>query len=85
MATSTVWRSAMFQVVLARLVMIGAGVWVAWIGYTLLTRPLAIPFTVTLWLIAAATIALGARGKIDQGWGGFDASGHAGSDTLRRR
>lgn len=76
MATSTQSTFTMFAIVMGRLVMIATGAWTAYIGYTLLTRPLAIPVTVTLWLIAAVVIALGARGKIQDGWGGFDASGH---------
>jgi hypothetical protein len=74
MATSTVSRSFTLQVVLARVVMIATGVWMAYIGYAMLTTPLAIPLTVGVWLVAAATVALGARGKIERGWGGFDAN-----------
>jgi hypothetical protein len=61
------------QVFIARAVMILTGAWIAYIGYTLLTVAIAIPATLVLWFIAAATIALGARGKIQHGWGGFNA------------
>ena len=73
MATNTVSRSTKLQIFVARAVMIFTGACIAYIGYTLLITPIAIPFTVVLWLIAAATIALGARGKIQHGWGGFNA------------
>ena len=75
MATSTLSPAMTFAVIMGRIVMIGTGAWMAWVGYTLLTQPLAIPFTVAIWLIAALTMALGARGKIQEGWGGFDATG----------
>ena len=73
MAAHTYSRSVLIQLVLARVVMIATGAWAVYIGYTLLITPLAIPLTVAIWIAAAATIALGARGKIAQGWGGFDA------------
>ena len=73
MATTKVSRSLLIQVVLARVIMIATGAWAVYIGYTLLTTPLAIPVTVAIWLAAALTIALGARGKIAEGWGGFNA------------
>jgi hypothetical protein len=73
MATDTVSRSSTLQTILARAVMIATGAWIAYIGYTMLTTAIAIPLTVVLWLVAAATVALGARGKIERGWGGFDA------------
>lgn len=76
MATETRPTFTMFAVLMGRLVMIATGLGTAYVGYSLLTRPLAIPFTVLLWLVAAAVIALGARGKIEKGWGGFDAGGH---------
>ena len=79
MVTNTASRSTIFMIFAARAVMIFTGAWMAYIGYTLLTRPIAIPLTITVWLIAAATIALGARGKIQHGWGGFNA------DHLRNR
>ena len=74
MATNHLSRSVRVQLVLARGVMIATGLWAAYIGYTLLTTPLAIPLTVAVWLGAAAAVALGARGKIAQGWGGFTAA-----------
>lgn len=74
MATQTVSRSTTLQIILARAVMIATGAWIAYIGYTMLTTAIAIPLTVALWLVAAATAALGARGKIERGWGGFDAN-----------
>ena len=74
MAAQTLAPPVTFWIVLARVVMIATGAWTAYIGYTILTTPAAIPLTVVLWLIAAAIVALGARGKIDRGWGGFDAS-----------
>lgn len=75
MATNTVSRSFTLQIAAARAVMIATGAWTAYIGYTMLTTAAAIPLTVGVWLVAAAIVALGARGKIERGWGGFDAGG----------
>lgn len=33
-------------------------------GFIVLTTPLAVPFTVSMWICAAATIALGARADL---------------------
>lgn len=33
-------------------------------GFVVLTTPLAVPFTVSMWICAAATIALGARAEL---------------------
>ena len=74
MALLTPAQAILFQVVLARAVMIATGAGMVYIGYRLLTTPGAIPVTVGIWLVAALTIGLGARGKIQRGWGGFDAS-----------
>jgi hypothetical protein len=67
--------TARLPLVLARGLMVATGAAMAYVGYAVLTSASAIPLTIGIWLAAALTIALGARGKIDQGWGGFDASG----------
>jgi hypothetical protein len=73
MATNTFSRATKLEILAARTVLIVTALWIAYIGYAVLTTAAAIPLTVTLWLIAAATAALGARGKIQHGWGGFNA------------
>lgn len=77
MGTSTVSRGTRIQVRVARAAMMLTGAWTAYIGYTLLTTAMAIPLTVGLWLVAAAILALGARGKIEQGWPWLNADGLA--------
>ena len=61
--TETVIRLETF---FARLVMIAMAAGVAYTGYSLITRPLAIPVAVTLWLGAAAMFALGLWGRLPQ-------------------
>ena len=52
------------QIVLARAVMIVMAIGIAYVGYTLLTTPWAIPVTVALWLGAAAILNLGLWAKL---------------------
>ena len=49
---------------LARLVMIVMAAGIAYTGYAIITRPLAIPVAITLWLGAAAIFFLGVWGKL---------------------
>ena len=51
---------------LARFVMIVMAAGIAYTGYTLITRPLAIPVAVVLWLGAAAIFFLGLWGRLPQ-------------------
>jgi hypothetical protein len=51
---------------LARLVMLVMAAGIAYTGYSLITRPLAIPVAVVLWLGAAAIFFLGLWGKLPQ-------------------
>ena len=50
----------------ARLVMIVMAAGIAYTGYTLITRPLAIPVAIVLWLGAAAIFFLGLWGPLPQ-------------------
>ena len=50
----------------ARLVMIVMAAAIAYTGYTLITRPLAIPLAIVLWLGAAAIFFLGLWGPLPQ-------------------
>jgi hypothetical protein len=56
--------STRIGIVVARGVMIAAALGIAFVGYTLLTTPWAIPVTVALWLGAAAVAALGIQGPL---------------------
>ena len=49
---------------LARLVMIGMAAGIAFLGYSVITRPLAIPVAIILWLGATAILFLGLWGKL---------------------
>jgi hypothetical protein len=49
---------------LARFVMLIMAAAVAYTGYSVITRPLAIPLAITLWLGAAAMFFLGVWGKL---------------------
>jgi hypothetical protein len=49
---------------IARLVMIGLATGIAYTGYSLITRPLAIPVAVVLWLGATAIFFLGLWGRL---------------------
>jgi hypothetical protein len=51
----------------ARLVMLVMAAGIAYTGYALITRPLAIPLAVVLWLGAAAIFCLGLWGPLPQG------------------
>jgi hypothetical protein len=48
----------------ARLVMIVMAAGIAFLGYSVITRPLAIPIAVVLWLGATAILFLGIWGKL---------------------
>jgi len=61
--TGTVIRLETF---FARLVMIVMAAGIAYTGYSLITRPLAIPVAVMLWLGAAAIFFLGLWGRLPQ-------------------
>ena len=61
--TATVVRVEAF---LARLVMIVMAAGIAYLGYSLITRPLAIPVAIVLWLGATAILFLGLWGKLPQ-------------------
>ena len=61
--TGTVIRLETF---FARLVMIVMAAGIAYTGYSLITRPLAIPVAVVLWLGAAAIFFLGLWGRLPQ-------------------
>jgi hypothetical protein len=54
------------ETVLARLVMFVMAAGIAYTGYSLITRPLAIPVAVVLWLGAAAIFFLGVWGTLPQ-------------------
>jgi hypothetical protein len=64
MATSGNRLSTTIEVVLARAVMIGGAAGIAFVGFTLLTTPLAIPVTVGLWLGAITILGLGLFGEL---------------------
>lgn len=48
----------------ARLVMIVMAAGIAYTGYAVITRPLAIPLAIVLWLGATASLFLGLWGKL---------------------
>lgn len=48
----------------ARLVMIVMAAGIAFLGYSVITRPLAIPVAIVLWLGATAIFFLGVWGKL---------------------
>ena len=50
----------------ARLVMIVMAAGIAFLGYSVITRPLAIPLAIVLWLGATAIFFLGLWGKLPQ-------------------
>ena len=50
----------------ARLVMIVMAAAIAYTGYSLITRPLAIPVAIVLWLGATAIFFLGLWGRLPQ-------------------
>ena len=50
----------------ARLVMIVMAAGIAFVGYSIITRPLAIPLAIVLWLGATAILFLGLWGKLPQ-------------------
>ena len=50
----------------ARFVMIVMAAGIAYTGYTLITRPLAIPVAIILWLGATAIFFLGLWGRLPQ-------------------
>ena len=50
----------------ARLVMIVMAAGIAYVGYSVITRPLAIPLAIVLWLGATAILFLGLWGKLPQ-------------------
>ena len=64
MGTATERLSTRIQVGIARGVLIVTAIGIVFTGATLLTTPLAIPVTVTLWLGAAAIAALGVCGAL---------------------
>lgn len=61
MSLETVTRVETF---LARFVMLAMAAAIAYTGYAVITRPLAIPLAITLWLGAAAMFFLGVWGKL---------------------
>ena len=52
------------EILFARLTMIVMAAGIAYTGYSLITRPLAIPVAVVLWLGAVAILFLGTCGKL---------------------
>lgn len=54
------------ETVVARLVMIVMAAAIAYTGYAVITRPLAIPLAILLWLGATAIFFLGLWGKLPQ-------------------
>ena len=52
------------EVFFARLVMIVMAAGIAFLGYSVITSPLAIPVAIALWLGAAAIFFLGVWGKL---------------------
>lgn len=52
------------EIFVARLVMIVMAAGIAYTGYALLTRPLAIPLAIILWLGATAVFFLGLWGRL---------------------
>jgi hypothetical protein len=63
MSLETVTR---VETCLARLVMLAMAAGVAYTGYSVITRPLAIPLAIVLWLGATAMFFLGIWGKLPQ-------------------
>jgi hypothetical protein len=61
MSLETVTRVETF---FARLVMLAMAAAIAYTGYSLITRPLAIPLAIVLWLGATAMFFLGIWGKL---------------------
>ncbi len=61
MSLETVTRVETF---LARFVMLAMAAAIAYTGYAVITRPLAIPLAITLWLGAAAMFFLGVWGRV---------------------
>jgi hypothetical protein len=61
MSLDTVTR---IETVLARLVMLVMAAVIAYTGYSVITRPLAIPLAIVLWLGATAMFFLGIWGKL---------------------
>ena len=61
MSLETVTR---VETVLARFVMLAMAAAIAYTGYSVITRPLAIPVAIVLWLGAAAMFFLGVWGKL---------------------
>jgi hypothetical protein len=61
MSLETVTRVETF---LARLVMLVMAASIAYAGYSVITRPLAIPLAIVLWLGAVAMFFLGVWGKL---------------------
>ena len=57
-------RHARIEAGAARLVMFIMAAAIAYVGSTLLVTPLAIPFTVVLWLGAASILGLGVFGRL---------------------
>lgn len=63
MQTRTFTATAI-EAFIARLVMIVMAAGIAYTGYSLITRPLAIPVAVVLWLGATAIFFLGLWGRL---------------------
>ena len=81
--------STRIAIVFARGAMITAALGIAFVGYTLLTTPWAIPVTVALWLGGTAVAALGVSGPLphDAAGGGClsrTASPEAGCASTRK-
>ena len=55
------------EIFVARLVMIVMAAGIAYTGYSVITRPLAIPVAIVLWLGAAASFCLGLWGPLPDG------------------
>jgi hypothetical protein len=64
MAHRTERLSTRIEIAFARGVMIVMAIGIAFTGAMLLTTPVAIPFTISLWLGAAAIMGLGVWGKL---------------------
>ena len=52
------------EAIFARLVMIVMAAGIAFLGYSIITRPLAIPVAIALWLGATAIFFLGVWGRL---------------------
>ena len=72
-----------FETIAARLVMIVMAAGLAYTGYSVITRPLAIPVAIVLWLGATAIFFLGLWGELPQTTDN-DARFAAGDPHLRR-